>query len=88
MPYVEVWVDEPACKCECDGKCDRGLDADVLDAKLDEAVRALQIGDNALALRILVGDEPVTRRSDLRLLYAKWKSEGLAGFLPYQGAKA
>jgi hypothetical protein len=85
MPYVNVWVDEPTCECECDGTCERSQDADRLEDCIEEAIHALRLGEPERALLILRGEEVVRRRSDLKELYERWKTKGLSGFLPYCG---
>jgi hypothetical protein len=88
MPYVtvDVWVDDPI--PECDGNCERGHYADKIEDRIAEAIRAIDLGDVALARAYLDGTEKVTRsKQKLQLAYKAWKEGNLSGFIPYSGAR-
>jgi hypothetical protein len=59
MPYVEVWVDDTP----CDGLCSGSKEAELLDARINEAVTLMRQGYYDAALHALTGDHALCVKS-------------------------
>lgn len=90
MPYVNVWVDEPDCACECDSRCNSGKLLIEAEDTVDAAKLAIFEGRWKDAEEILHGRKFVEPRvSESRLIqsYKDWKNGKLKGFIPPKAAQ-
>jgi hypothetical protein len=83
MPYIEVWVDEPSCDCECDGKCKSAEMLSDADDRIDAALLAIRESRWADVEPILNKSayvEPRSPKSKIIEAYEAWKKGQLSGF--------
>ena len=78
MPFVEIWVDEPS----CDGMCASSMEAENLQARIDEAAALLRQGHFDAALHALTEDSAICVKSPKRIAdqYERWRNGRLPGF--------